>query len=77
MSKQKTLADLGVTIKEIWLNRVVDSITGEVVQEFDPPQLWWKEDNSAFEPDEEAKVMLLNCKLYKGEQKFNIIKEFD
>ena len=67
MSEQKTLADLGVTIKEIWLNRVVDSTTGQVIQEFDPPQLWWKEDNSVFESDEEAKVILFNCKFYKGE----------
>lgn len=49
----KTLADLNIDIKEIYLNRIVDRTTGEIVQEFDPPVLWWKEGDPVFDPDQE------------------------
>ena len=52
----KTLADLGVSIKEIYLNRIVDRTTGEVIQEFKPPYLWWREGDSVFDPYEEVKL---------------------
>ena len=50
----KTLADLNIDVKEIWLNRIVDRTTNEIVQEFDPPVLWWKEGDSVFESYEKV-----------------------
>ena len=57
----KTLADFDVSIKEIYLNRIVDRTTGEVIREFDPPVLWWKEGNVVFEPYEEVKLTKIKC----------------
>ena len=57
----KTLTDLGVNIKEIYLNRIVDRTTGEVIQEFKPPYLWWKEGDSVFNPYEEVKLTKIKC----------------
>ena len=57
----KTLANLGVSIKEIYLIRIFDRTTGEVIQEFDPPVLWWKERDVVFEPYEEVKLTKIKC----------------
>lgn len=57
----KTLADLDVSIKEIYLNRIVDRTTGEVIQEFKPPYLWWKDGDSVFNPYEEVKLTKIKC----------------
>ena len=57
----KTLADLDVSIKEIYLNRIVDRTTGEVIQEFKPPYLWWREGDSVFNPYEEVKLTKIKC----------------
>jgi len=57
----KTLADLNVSIEEIYLNRIVDRTTGEVIQEFKPPYLWWREGDSVFNPYEEVKLTKIKC----------------
>ena len=59
--KDKTLADLDVSIKEIYLNRIVDRTTGEVIQEFKPPYLWWREGDPVFNPYEEVKLTKIKC----------------
>lgn len=52
----KTLADLNVDIKEIQLTRIFDRTTDEIIEEFDPPIVLWKEGDPAFEPYEEVIV---------------------
>ena len=52
----KTLADLNVDIKEIQLTRIFDRTTDEIIEEFDPPIVLWKEGDPAFEPYEKVPV---------------------
>ena len=52
----KTLADLNVDIKEIQLTRIFDRTTNEIVEEFDPPIVLWKDGDPVFEPYEEVIV---------------------
>ena len=52
----KTLADLNVDIKEIQLTRIFDRTTNEIVEEFDPPVVLWKEGDPVLEPYEEVIV---------------------
>ena len=52
----KTLADLNVGIKEIQLTRIFDRTTDEIIEEFDPPIVLWKEGDPVFEPYEEVIV---------------------
>ena len=52
----KTLADLNVGIKEIQLTRIFDRTTDEIIEEFDPPIVLWKEGDPVFEPYEEVVV---------------------
>ncbi len=52
----KTLADLNVGIKEIQLTRIFDRTTDEIIEEFNPPIVLWKDGDSVFEPYEEVVV---------------------
>ena len=33
-------------IKEIYFDEIIDSKTGETVVKFDPPALWWKDEDT-------------------------------